>query len=191
MRLIGVAVVLTLSLVLRPLGAEAQPPGKIPRVGYLSSHSPERFRVEVFRQALHELGWVEGRNLIIDYRSADGKFDRLPELAAQLVGLKVEVIVAAATMPALAAKTATQTIPIVFTHVSDPVGSGLVSSLARPGGNITGFSLRGTPQPPRSGAADAFQRFATNAEEILRLGFLAEPSLCMQPLLLGNGHQPR
>src|SRR4030095_16658013 len=104
MRLIGLAVVLTLSLVLRPLGAEAQPPGKIPRVGYLSSHSPERFRVEVFRQALHELGWVEGRNLIIDYRSADGKFDRLPELAAQLVGLKVEVIVAAATVPALAAK---------------------------------------------------------------------------------------
>jgi putative tryptophan/tyrosine transport system substrate-binding protein len=139
MRLIGLAVVLAFNL-LAPLAAEAQPTGMIARVGYLSSHSPEKFRAEVFRQALHELGWVEGRNLIIDYRSADGKFDRLAELAAELVGLKVGVIVAAATVPALAAKRATQTIPIVFTHVSDPVGSGLVSSLARPGGNITGFT---------------------------------------------------
>ncbi len=123
-----------------PLAAGAQQPTKVPRVGYLSSHSPERFRVEVFRGALHELGWVEGGNFIIDYRSADGKFDRLPELAAELVRLNVNVIVAATTLSALAAKRATQTIPIVFTHVSDPVGSGLVTSFARPGGNITGFT---------------------------------------------------
>ena len=123
-----------------PLAAEAQQAGKVPRIGYLSSHSPEVFNFDVFRQALRELGWVEGRNLAIDFRSADGKFDRLPRLADELVGLKVNVIVAAATVPALAAKRATQTIPIVFTHVSDPVGSGLVPSLARPSGNVTGLT---------------------------------------------------
>jgi putative tryptophan/tyrosine transport system substrate-binding protein len=140
MRRIGLAVVLTVALTLKPLAAEAQQVAKPVRIGYLSSHSPERFRVDVFRQALSELGWVEGRNLIIDYRSAGGRFERLPELAAEFVRLKVEVIVAAATVPALAAKQVTQTIPIVFTHVSDPVGSGLVATLARPGGNITGFT---------------------------------------------------
>ncbi|MBI3007479.1 MAG: ABC transporter substrate-binding protein [candidate division NC10 bacterium] len=141
-RTAGLIVALALVLVLftAPVAAEAQQASKVARIGYLSSHSPERFRVEAFRQALHEFGWVEGGNLIIDYRSADGKFDRLPDLAAELVGLKVDVIVAVATVPALAAKRATQTIPIVFTHVSDPVGSGLVPSLARPGNNITGFT---------------------------------------------------
>ncbi|MBI4587995.1 MAG: ABC transporter substrate-binding protein [Candidatus Rokubacteria bacterium] len=131
----------TVAAVFTPvLAAEAQQAEKIARIGYLSPHSPERFRVEVFRQALHDLGWVEGRNLIVDYRSADGKFDRLPELAAELVRLNVDLIVAVATLPALAAKRATQTIPIVFTHVSDPVGTGLVPGLARPGGNITGLT---------------------------------------------------
>jgi putative ABC transport system substrate-binding protein len=118
----------------------AQPAEKVARIGYLTSHSPDTFRVSVFRQGLRELGWVEGRNLIIDYRSADGKADRIPTLAADLVALNVHVIVAAATVPALAAKRASQTIPVVFTHVSDPVGTGLVSSFARPGGNVTGFS---------------------------------------------------
>jgi len=133
---------LALSLLLAPLSMSlaAQPVEKTARVGYLSSHSPDTFRVQVLRQGLRDLGWVEGRNLIIDYRSADGKFDRLPALAADLVALNVHVIVAAATVPALAAKRASQTIPIVFTHVSDPVGSGLVGSLARPGGNVTGFT---------------------------------------------------
>jgi putative tryptophan/tyrosine transport system substrate-binding protein len=96
--------------------------------------------VQVFRRGLRDLGWIEGRNLSIDYRSADGKIDRLPDLAAELVALNVQVIVAAATVPALAAKRASQTIPVVFTHVSDPVGTGLVASLARPGGNVTGFT---------------------------------------------------
>jgi putative ABC transport system substrate-binding protein len=123
-----------------PQLAVAQPAEKSARIGYLTSHSPDTFRVEIFRQALRDLGWIEGRNLIIDYRSADGKFDRLPSLAADLTALKVNVIVAAATVPALAAKRASQTIPIVFTHVSDPVGTGLVGSLARPGGNVTGFT---------------------------------------------------
>jgi putative ABC transport system substrate-binding protein len=131
---------ITLGALAAPLVVEAQQAGKVYRVGYLSSHSPETFRIEAFRQALHELGLVEGRNLVIDYRSADGKIDRLPELATELVRLKVDVIIAVPTVSALAAKRTTQTIPIVFTHVSDPVGSGLVPTLARPGGNVTGFT---------------------------------------------------
>lgn len=136
------AVRLVFVLVLAALSTSlwAQPAEKVARVGYLTSHSPDTFRADVFRQGLRELGWVEGRNLIIDYRSADGKVDRIPSLAAELVALNVHVIVAAATVPALAAKRASQTIPVVFTHVSDPVGTGLVASFARPGGNVTGFS---------------------------------------------------
>lgn len=134
-------VVLAVGMLVAPLAADAQQAGKVYRIGFLSPGSPETpLRVEAFRETLREFGWVEGQNLIIDYRYAHGKFDRLPELAAELVGLKVNVIVAVATVPALAAKRATQTIPIVFTNVSDPVGSGLVASLARPGGNITGFT---------------------------------------------------
>jgi putative ABC transport system substrate-binding protein len=132
------AFVLVVAAVATSLGA--QPADKVARVGYLTSHSPDTFRVSVLRQGLRELGWVEGRNLIIDYRSADGKVDRLPALAADLAAVNVHIIVAAATVPALAAKRASQTIPVVFTHVSDPVGTGLVSSLARPGGNVTGFT---------------------------------------------------
>lgn len=96
--------------------------------------------MQALRQGLRDLGWIEGRNLTIDYRSADGKFGRLPALAAELVALNVQVIVAAATVPALAAKRASQDIPVVFTHVSDPVGTGLVDSLAHPGGKVTGFT---------------------------------------------------
>jgi putative ABC transport system substrate-binding protein len=131
---------LILVLATLPISLKAQPADKVARIGYLSFHSPEAFNIEAFRRSLRDLGWVEGRSLIIDYRSAEGKVDRLSRLASELVGLKVQVIVAAATVPALAAKQATQTIPIVFTHVSDPVGSGLVPGLARPGANVTGFT---------------------------------------------------
>ena len=120
--------------------AEAQPTAKPFRIGYLSSHGPAAHQIEVFRQALQKLGLVEGRNLIIDYKSADGRLERLPELAAELVRRRVDVIVAVPTVSAVAAKKATQTIPIVFVYVSDPVGSGLVPTLARPGGNVTGFT---------------------------------------------------
>jgi putative ABC transport system substrate-binding protein len=98
------------------------------------------FGVDAFRQGLRELGWAEGRNIVIDYRFAEGRLDRLPDLAAELVRLKVDIIVAQATPGAAAAKNATETIPIVMVPVGDPVGLGLIASLARPGGNVTGVS---------------------------------------------------
>jgi putative ABC transport system substrate-binding protein len=123
--------------------AEAQAPGDIRRIGYLSAASPDavtRF-VEAFRQGLRELGWVEGQNIVIEYRWAHGHTDRLAGLAAELVALKPDVIVAGPVPPAIAAKNATRTIPIVMTAVGDPVRLELVSSLARPGGNVTGTSF--------------------------------------------------
>src|SRR5713101_6848653 len=141
MRLIGLAVVLGLSL-LAPLAAEAQQAGKIARIGYLSSDlaaSPDLR--EAFLQGLRDLGYVEGRNVMIEYRNAEGKLERLPALAAELVALKVDVILAGGTPQALAAKQATRTLPIVFAVAADPVTSGLVTSLARPGGNVTGLSI--------------------------------------------------
>jgi putative ABC transport system substrate-binding protein len=125
------------TLPLRPLAA--QQPGKVPRIGYLFPGSAST-RDEAFRQGLREVGYVEGRNIVIEYRFAEGKFDQLPDLAAELVNLEVDVIVAAVTQASLAAKGATRTIPIVMVAVSDPLGSGLIASLARPGANITGTS---------------------------------------------------
>jgi putative tryptophan/tyrosine transport system substrate-binding protein len=120
----------------------AQQPAVIPRIGLLISSSAAFHlpRVEAFRQRLRELGYVEGKNIIIEYRYGEGKRERLSELAAELVRLKVDVIVTTGVQPVLAAKKASATIPIVFAASSDPVGTGLVSSLARPGGNITGLS---------------------------------------------------
>jgi putative tryptophan/tyrosine transport system substrate-binding protein len=141
MRLIGLAVVLTLSLTLAPL-AEAQP-AKVARIGFLAptsaSSNPER--VEALWAGLRDLGYVEGKNIVIEFRWAEGKFDRLPDLAAELVRLKVDVIVTAGSPGIRAAKNATTTIPIVMATSGDPVGFGFVASLARPGGNITGSSI--------------------------------------------------
>jgi putative ABC transport system substrate-binding protein len=122
--------------------ADAQQAGKILRIGFLdtSTASGSAVLVKAFLQELSKLGWIEGKNITIEYRFAEGKSERLPELAADLVRLKVDLIVVAATPPALAAKSATTTIPIVMTSAGDPVGEGLVASLARPGGNVTGFS---------------------------------------------------
>jgi putative tryptophan/tyrosine transport system substrate-binding protein len=122
--------------------AEAQQPAKITRIGYLDavSLSVNAARVEAFRQSLRKLGYVEGKNIFIEWRSADGKLDRLPALAAQLVHLKVDIIVTGGRSATRAAKEATSTIPIVMTQDSDPVANGFVASLARPGGNITGLS---------------------------------------------------
>ena len=121
--------------------AEAQQPKKVPRIGFLSATSPSAIaaRVEGFRRGLRELGYMEG-NIVIEWRYAEGKLDRLSELAAELVGLKVDVIVSAGPPPTRAAKEATATIPIVMAMDTDPVGMGFVTSLARPGGNITGLS---------------------------------------------------
>jgi putative tryptophan/tyrosine transport system substrate-binding protein len=120
--------------------AEAQEPKKVPRIGLLdaSTASGSAVLVEAFRQELIKLGWVEGKNLTIEYRFAEQKDERLPELATDLVRLKVDLIVVGGTPPALAAKNATTAIPIVIANVGDPVGAGLVASLARPGGNVTG-----------------------------------------------------
>jgi len=122
--------------------AEAQQPVKITRIGYLDavSLSVNAARVEAFRQSLRKLGYVEGKNIFIEWRSADGKLDRLPALAAELVHLKVDIIVTGGRSATRAAKEATSTIPIVMTQDSDPVANGFVASLARPGGNITGLS---------------------------------------------------
>jgi|SRR5262245_17598973 len=116
--------------------AEAQQTKKIHRIGYLTANTSdaELPRLEAFRQALRELGHVEGQNIAIEYRHAEGKFDRLPGLAAELVGLKLDVIVGVTTNAVQAAKQATRTIPIVFIGVSDPIAAELVESLARPGG---------------------------------------------------------
>jgi putative ABC transport system substrate-binding protein len=121
---------------------DAQQTGKVARIGFLdtSNASGMAVLVDAFRQELSKLGWIEGKNITIEYRFAEQKNERLPELAADLVRLKVELIVASGTPPALAAKKATTTIPIVMTNVGDPVGAGLIASLARPGGNVTGIS---------------------------------------------------
>ena len=134
--------VIVFTLMTGAAGAQAQQPKTIPRVGFLATVSPNTIssRVEAFRQGLRDLGYVEGKNLVIEYRYAEGKADRLPALAAELVRLKVDVIVTAAPPPTRAAREATATIPIVMGFDDDPVGSGFVASLARPGGNVTGLS---------------------------------------------------
>src|SRR5262245_51966656 len=123
--------------------AQAQQPKKVPRIGYLSQFDPatESTRVEAVRQALRELGYIEGQNIAFEYRYAEGKQDRYPTIAAELVRLKVDIILVGAAGPIQAAKNATKTIPIVMTGAGlDPVKSGLIESLARPGGNVTGIT---------------------------------------------------
>jgi len=121
--------------------AEAQQPKKIPRLGFLVPGNQAAFatRLEAFRQGLREFGYIEGQNIIIEYRYAERGLDQLPELAAELVHLKVDII-ATAGNGTRAAKNATRTIPVVFAAVTDPVGTGLVDGLARPGGNLTGVA---------------------------------------------------
>ena len=133
---------LTGSLLAAPLAAGAQQAGNVYRIGFLAtSLATGPHLTDAFRQGLRDLGYVEGRTVVIEYRDAEGKLERLPALAAELVALKVNVIVAPNTPAALAAKQATRTLPIVFVGVGEPVASGLVASLARPGGNVTGLSV--------------------------------------------------
>ena len=141
-RTVGLIIVLALGLLPPPMSSDAQQPAKVPRIGLLSSFSPSDTAGwhQAFRQGLRDLGWVEGKTISIEYRYAEGRHDRLPDLAADLVRLKVDIIVASVTSDALAAKHATRAIPIVMASAGDPVATGLVDSLARPGGNITGLS---------------------------------------------------
>jgi putative ABC transport system substrate-binding protein len=147
---IGLMMILALGVLAAPLSSDAQPAGKIRRIGFLTlAATPESSvdsaaRVTAFRQGLREFGWIEGQNIAIEYRWAAGQPDRLPALAEELVRLPVDLIVVSANPVVQAAKEATTTIPIVMLIAADVVETGLVASLARPGGNITG---RGPTQP--------------------------------------------
>src|SRR5215813_11880002 len=134
-----------LLLALSVLAEAQQPTKKIPRVGFLSLNpaSVQKDRIEAFREALRKLGYVEGKNINIEYRFADNKSERLPELAAELVAIKVDIIVTTGNSATAPAKDATRVIPIVMMNDTDPVGQGHIDSLARPGGNITGLSSVG------------------------------------------------
>jgi putative ABC transport system substrate-binding protein len=174
------------------LPAQAQPQGKIPRIGILISTSPSMAapRIQALQQGLHELGYIEGKNIIIEYRYADGKLEPLPQLADELVRLKLDLIVTDTSRATQAAKDATKTIPVVFTSANDPLGDRQVASLARPGGNLTGFSLlapdlnakrlellkEAVPKVTqigfltRAGAGTADQRFKEAEADAQRLG---------------------
>jgi len=129
-----------------PLAAQPQQPGRLPAIGFIASGTPESqgHFVAAFMQRLLELGWVEGRTVALQVRWADGRSERFTEFAAELVRLKVDLIVTPSTPVVIAAKQASSAIPIVFAGAGDPVGSGLVASLARPGGNVTGLSQQST-----------------------------------------------
>lgn len=150
MKLVARLAIFALCVLAAPLVAEAQQPAKAVRIGWLgqASPGPEVLRiVDAFRQGPGELGYVEGQNFILEYRWAQGKIERLPDLAVELVRLKVDFIIVATTPSAFAAKQATSTIPIVMVSGPvDPVGQGLVASLARPGGNVTGLVLFPGPE---------------------------------------------
>jgi len=155
--------------------AEAQQP-KIPRIGYLNAVSPSTVsdRIEALRQGLRELGYVEGKNILIESRYAEGKLDRLAALAAELVRLKVDVIVTSGPLPTRVTKEATSTIPIVMAQDSDPVGSGLIASLARPGGNITGLA---NFNPELSGKrVELLKEIAPNLSRVAVFGTATTPN---------------
>src|SRR5262249_58205128 len=149
MRRIGLAVVLALGLFAAPLVAEGQRTTKIQRIGFLASESRATFevdRIQVFRQTLRDFGYVEGQNIGVEWRFTDGKDERAADLATELVHLGVDVLVMSSVAPALAAKQATKTIPIVFLNIGNPVARGLVASIARPGGNVTGVGTFSGPE---------------------------------------------
>jgi putative ABC transport system substrate-binding protein len=141
MRLIGLAVVLAISLILTPLAAETQTTGKLARIGVIVPGSPPLPHFEAFKEGLRDLGYVQGQTIVVEPRWDEGRQDQYASLVGDLIHVKVDIIVAGSTQSAFAAKRATQTIPIVMTANADPVKLGLVASLARPGGNVTGMSL--------------------------------------------------
>ena len=142
LRAMGLVVTFALVLLAAPPRADAQAPPKVPRIGFLGNTTPvlEANLVGPFREGLRDLGYVEGQNILIEYRWAEGKYDRFPALIAELIALKVDVIVTAGTPATLALKKATTSVPLVMIAVGDPVGTGIIPSLSRPGGNITGLT---------------------------------------------------
>ena len=159
--------ILALGLLTAPLAADAQQAGKIPRIGLLD-YAPFW---EPFRQGLRELGYTEGQNIILEYRETEGRYDRLPDMAVEIVRLKVDVIVAFGTPATQAAKRATSTIPIVMVGTGDPLRTGLVASLARPGGNVTGNTVMTVEM-----TAKRLQLFMEAVPKLSRVAFLWNPS---------------
>src|SRR5262245_45256814 len=180
MRLIGLAVVLIGGLALAPIVLDAQPSDRIYRIGVLERTPAvtNAANLDGFRQGLRALGYAEGKNLVIEYRSADGRDDRFPELAAELVQLKVDLILTRGTPAALAAKRATGTIPVVITGVGDPVGQGIIASLARPGGNITGLSATVTEIYPKR--VEILRELVPKATRIAALFNMGNPAIPRQ-----------
>jgi len=160
---------------------DAQQAGKILRIGFLDNSTASGMAglLEVFLQELSKLGWIEGKNLIIEYRFAEQNLERLPELAAELARLKVDLIVVTGSAAASAAKKATSTIPVVMTSPADPVGAGLVASLARPGGNLTGLSSLGTELNTKR-----FEILKDAVPKLTRVGLLRQPGATIQELQL-------
>jgi putative tryptophan/tyrosine transport system substrate-binding protein len=178
---VAVVALLALGVAAAPLAAEAQQAGKVYRIGYLSTPTRESVEhgLQAFLRKLRELGWVEGQNLIIEYRWAEGNVERLPDLAAELVRRNVDVIVAPAGSAALAAKNATSSIPIVMIFPSDPVELGLVASLRRPGGNVTGTTF--TPGPEIFGKQlQILKETIPHASRVAILSNPADPSFATQ-----------
>jgi putative ABC transport system substrate-binding protein len=178
----GALAVVAVSLLAATLAANAQPASKVRRIGYLSSGSAaaSKYVIDAFRQRLAELGWIDGENVVIEYRFAEGRHDRLPEFAAQLVQLKVDVIAAGPTPPAVAAKNATRNIPIVMTAVGDPVRLGLVASLARPGGNVTGVAF----DVGLEVFAKGLELFREAIPKLRRVAVLSNPTNPAQPVAI-------
>ena len=175
-----VALILLPALLATPLAAEAQQSTRAPRIGFLSATFPGA-ALDAFRQELRELGWVEGQNIVVDYRFAEGRSHRLPDLAAELVQLKVDIIVAEATQGVAAAKNATEAIPIVMISGSaDPVGLGFVASLARPGGRVTGLSYSVGPEI----VAKQLELLKEIVPKVRRVAILSNPASPVQPLLI-------
>jgi putative ABC transport system substrate-binding protein len=160
----------TLSLLLAPLAGEAQPTGKVYRIGWLHPVPLPAVWIDGFRQGLREHGYVEGRDLVIEYRWGDGRFDRLPAMAAELVRLSVDVIISGNTTALTTLKDATRTIPIVMLGPGDPVATGLVTNLARPGGNLTGLSGQA---PELSGKR--LELLKEVVPRLARIAFLSNP----------------
>jgi putative ABC transport system substrate-binding protein len=180
--LIAVLILLP-ALLAAPLAAGAQQAAKVPRIGFVSAATSgvSSFALDAFRQGLRELGWVEGQNIVVDYRFAEGRSDRLPDLAAELVQLKVDIIVAEATQGVAAAKNATKTIPIVMISGSaDPVGLGFIASLARPGGNVTGLSYSVGPEIVGKG----LELLKEIVPKVRRVAILSNPASPVQPLFI-------